>query len=295
MITENIVTGTWLPVFPGFYETLFDGECMYESEIDGINEHVLPEELALAMIENFHNSNAAAKLWTDYTTSIAHQCVEIIEQELKKLGFIESIKFEKLISPREYNFANDSINVEVVFSADNIKRIRNYISKHQSEWQEYLKGTYTSYDGFMSHHSNTPGAEEWFVDNALTDSHNTGAMLQFLCGENDINEETLYYGIEDQVSIDIKALEKEALEKGWYVPDTWWNRFKSRFPKSSNYRFRVVWGHWCMNTQFILETPRQKYIFTISTGEIINPAFVIKRYFKIFIFGRLKDEKKKKS
>jgi len=291
MTTENITIGTWLPVFPGFYGTLFDGEDMYESEFDYINEHVQPEELALAMTTNFYSSKASTVLWKDYEESVAKQCVNIIEKELKDKGFVESITFEEISSPKYYNFSNDSINITVVFSAANLQVIRQFISGNYAHWREYLKETYTSCSGFISHHANDPGAEEWFVDNALNDRHNAGALLTFICGELEINEETLYYRVENQVSIDIEALKKEALEMGWYAPDTWWNRFKS-WLKDSLPKYHVMRAS--SYKQHILDTSKQKYIFAVYKGEITNNTIIAKRYFKRFVFARLKEEKGEK-
>jgi hypothetical protein len=292
MTTENITISTWLPVFPGFYGTMFDEEIMYEQEIDYINERILPEELAEAMVDNLYNSKAGSQLWKDYTESIAKQCTKTIEAKLKELGFVEAIKFEEISSPKYYNFSNDSINVEVIFSAENIQAIRHFISEHFAQWKEYLRGKYTSCDGFTSHHANVPGAEEWFVDNALNDGHNAGAVLDFLCGENKIDQEYLYYGCENNVELDTDMLKKECIEKGWYVPDTIWNRVKgflsARLPE---YKKQID----SKGKQYIFDTQKQRYIFAISKEPVYNDNFIVKRFFKIFIFGRLKDGKAKNS
>jgi len=216
LMSGNITIGTWLPVFPGFYGTFFDGENMYSQELDYIRETVEPESLRIVMIENFFSSATSTKLWKEYTDLTARQCVKIIEGKLKELAFVESIKFDEICSPREYNFSSDTINIEVVFSAENVKNIRHFISEHFAQWKEYLKETYTSYDGFMSFHSNDSGAEEWYIDSALNDKHNAGSILEFLCGENEINSETLYYGCEDNVCISIDDYEAECIEKGWW-------------------------------------------------------------------------------
>ena len=287
MTTENIITATWLPVFPGFYGTFFDGENMYEQEIDYIEEHVQPEALKQAMLDNMYNSNAGSKLWKDFIRSTARQCVKIIEAELKKLGFVESIVFEEISSLREYNFTNDSINIEVVFSAANLQAIRHFISEHFAQWKEYLKATYTSYDGFISHHGNQPGDEEWFVDNALLDRHNAGSVLKFLCGENGINSEMLYYACENDVTIDLEAYEKECIESGWYVPDTLWNRLKQKWNDKPRFIRRGGW----VADQYVLITKKQTYIFAYSAAEVKNDELIVKRFFKKFIFARLKNEK----
>lgn len=290
MTTEKIITGTWLPVFPGFYGTFFEGETMYESEIDYINEHVKPEALAKAMVDNLYNSNAGTQLFKDFTESTAKQCVKFIEKQLKP-EFVESIVYQEISSPKYYNFSNDSVNIAVTFSADNVQNIRHFISEHFAQWREYLKATYTSCDGFISHHGNAPGDEEWLVDNALHGAHNAGAVLEFICGEKEINSESLYYACENDVGIDHEAYEKECIERGWYVPPTLWNRLKSKWDNKPRFKRLKGWTA----TQYMLDTKKQRYIFAVSKSEPGNDNFIVKRYFKIFIFARLKDEKKKKS
>ena len=66
--------------------------------------------------------------------------------------------------------------------------------------------------------STPSGLQEWFADNAVNDTHNAGALLTFLCGENNINEETLYYGCESDIGLDYKAYKKECIKMGWYKP-----------------------------------------------------------------------------
>lgn len=294
MNTENIITGTWLPVFPGFYGTFFDGENMYEQEIDFINERVEPKELAEAMIENLYNSDAGRKLWKDYTESTAKQCVTVIEQSLKELGFVESIVFEEISSPREYNFANDAVHTQVTFTPVNLQNIRHFISEHFAQWKEYLKGSYTSYDGFTSHHSNQPGAEEWFVDNAIRQSHNAGSVLEFLCGELEINSEMLYYECENDAGLDHEEYKKECIKMGWWEPKSickdW---FKSLIPRLK-LKYRLTKFKDSNGIQLIFNTPKQTYILAITKLTPDNSNFVLKRLSKNLLFGMLKKEKEPK-
>lgn len=290
---KKITTGTWLPVFPGFYETIFDGEMIYENEEDYIRETIKPVELADCMIENMCNSNAGTKLWKDYTRSIAEQCVDCIEKELKALRFVEKLEFEEISSPKYYNYINDSINIQVTFSAENVRAIRNFIFENLEAWKTYLKENYTSCDGFISFHKSTPDSEEWVVDSALNDSHNAGAVLEFLCGENDIDQETLYYFCENNVQIDIKELRKECISSGWYEPKRicrdW---FVSLLPRLGKY-YSVRTLKDRHGIQFIFETPKQRYFFAITKDQITNEAFIVKRFFKILVFARLKNGKKR--
>ena len=294
MEKEKLITQTWLPVFPGFYCTIFDNDKISDYEEEYIRETVQPMELAKCMIENIYESEASVKFYKEYQESVSKQCVSIIWNELKSLGYVSNIEFEKICSPQYYNFVNDSINIKVTFSAENIRNIKAMIEEHEDEWNEYLKQVYTSRDGFISCHSNSPDAEEWNIETALTDSHNAGAILDFICAENSITDETLYYFCEQNVSVDTDLLKKECLEKGWYVPKhvckdwlkSWWFKLRNKY----SFKRHVTLGH---PTQYIFETHKQRYIFCISREVPANDSFIVKRIFKIFMFAKLKEEKKR--
>ena len=290
---EKLVTGTWLPVFPGFYETYFNGDCLYDSEIEYIRETVKPEELADVLVDKFYETKAFDKLYKEYQESIAKQCVSVIWNELRNLHYVEDMQFEEICSPKYYNFVNDSINVKVTFSDENIRNIKTMIQEHEDEWNEYLKQTYTSRDGFISHHSNNPDAEEWDIEAALSDRHNAGAILEFICRENNITDETLYYGCVDNVQMDIELHKKECIERGWYVPKNicldWFKSLKPRFCNNYKFERRVTFG---FSTQYIFDTPKQRYIFSVTKQEPKSDGFIVKRIFKIFLFAKLKEEKR---
>lgn len=293
MKNEKIETSTWLPVFPGFYGTLLDGERLYEDATEYIMDTIEPVELSECMVKHLYISKANDKLMEDYRDSVSRQCVNMIEQELKKLGYLEEIIFETIVSPKEYNFMNDSINIKVIFSANNVERIKAMLKEHADEWKEYLKSRYTSCSGFTSYHNNYPEADEWQVEKALQDRHNAGAILDFICAENSITDETLYYFCEQNVSVDTDMLKKECIEKGWYIPKNickdWFRSKLISLKKYSSRRYTSI-GH---AAQYILDTPKQRYIFCMSKETPANDNFIIKRIFKVFMFAKLKEEKKK--
>ena len=294
MEKEKLITQTWLPVFPGFYGTIFDNDKISDYEEEYIRETVEPVELAECMIEHIYESEAVVKFYKEYQDSVSKQCVGIIWDNLKRLGYVENIEFEEISSPKEYNFVNDSINVKVTFSAENVEKIKAMLQEHADEWKEYLIKNYKSRDGFMSYHSYDPENEEWNVDIALQDLHNAGSILQFICEQNDITDETLYAFVEDNAILDTEMLKKECIEKGWYKPKNicldWFKSVKARIKIQYSFRRYVS----LLNpTQYILETPKQRYVFTVYKGEFPdNHAFVIKKYLGRFVFAKLKEEKK---
>lgn len=184
---------TFLPIFPGFYNTIFD-------EGDSFVEYELSDE------ENFRSNYPELDgipfdfIWknfwdaVDYTKGnlgVANAVVEGVRELLA--DFIESISLEKLVSPKEYNFDNDSVNVEIVPKAD---AIRNFIHENWEAFQAFIHRRYTSRDGFMSFYSND--ADDWKEETddfrALdVNGHVLGTLLDFIAATNEVDDMKLYY------------------------------------------------------------------------------------------------------
>jgi len=137
--------------------------------------------------------------YANYELDICNQLTELVESELKELNLVRSIEFEKLHSPKYYNYATDSINCII---EPNPEAIADYIRKYRENWTEYLKGKYTSCDGFISHYDNFPDSEDWTLDNIINGEHQLGAFLQFTCENEDITEYDLYYDVEAYLSVE---------------------------------------------------------------------------------------------
>ena len=185
---------TFLPVFPGFYGTIFEAD--EENEISGINDE--REGKGLERLD----LNSDIKFdYATYEQDVCEGAVDFIEGELMKLGLVKWIKFQTQCSPKEYNFANDSINIKV---GTNVRNLSKYINSHVKEFRAYLKEHYTSYDGFISFQSND--ADEWrdetknFMSNL--DGHKLGALLEFVCEVENIDSESMYYCTEAYLSVE---------------------------------------------------------------------------------------------
>jgi hypothetical protein len=161
---------TWLPVFPGFYSTIFEPD--EENEIDYITSQRNDNNLPELPFEAYNFDYAY------YFNNTAISCCNFIENELK--DFVTSIKFDSVNSPREYNFANDSIFCEISLSDENIKAIKHYLFENTNLFTEYIKSKYTSYDGFLSSYSND--GTEWLanIDDCLAHTHKLGSILEFI-------------------------------------------------------------------------------------------------------------------
>ena len=177
---------TWLPLFSGFYNTLWDGD----------------DELDNYCCENDVNSDEVEVDWNEYRKDVAIALVNEMQNDLIKLGLIYSIEFQQVISPTYYNFENDSINV---FIAPNADAIRNYIHQHMSEFDAYVRANYTSYDGFSSSYPNT--SFDWGMDtdnfNVLdNDKHTLGCLLDFILKNEQIEEFHYYSAVVEQACFD---------------------------------------------------------------------------------------------
>ena len=169
---------TFLPVFSGFYGTFF--EAFVDGEIEHI--HSVREELGLNEVDenDIHFDYAVANL---KTAKLACQYVH------NTLDCVNGVKFQEIISPREYNFTNDSINCEINL---NVKMMLDYLAQNAAEFSEYLRRKYTSCDGFISFHSNDVDDWTWEYIKAEA-SHRVGACLAFIMFNEDEDAEDAMY------------------------------------------------------------------------------------------------------
>lgn len=161
---------TYLPLFRGFYGSHWDDPCF-----DGEEEYfTLPEGM---YFEEFVD-------WNAYHEHIAKELCNEVQYLLS--DFVSSIEFEKISSPRYYNFENDAIHCKITF---NKTKVKQYLNENFEAFSKYIKERYTSRDGFISFHSNDP--KDWMNK---WNEHQVGSILQFIC-ENERFEEP--YDIDD--------------------------------------------------------------------------------------------------
>lgn len=163
---------TFLPLFSGFYGSHWDEPCF-----DGEDEIFdLPEGRELWEFVD----------WQMYHKHIAKGMCNKVETLLNE--FVYAIHFDSVVSPRFYNFENDSINCDIEIYRDKIEK---YVSENKEAFDKYIRDRYTSRDGFISYYENDG---DQFLDGWHDDSHKVGAVLQFIC-ENEGFEEP--WDIED--------------------------------------------------------------------------------------------------
>ena len=146
--------------FAGFYESLYSSEIdsleereaehfeEYRQEEDGIPSHLRldAEEVREILIEVVDYKALHEKMAESYTDAFNF----VISEDL---GLELGLRFEKMDSPREYNFTTDRIfayiSQEVV--AELFKR--SEVNEHRA-LAEVIKDRFTSYDGFISGYRN---------------------------------------------------------------------------------------------------------------------------------------------
>ena len=178
---------TFLPVFNGFYNTLF--ENLIDNAVDGAIEYHNEQNGTELNYDDFN---------FDFTTiqyEICKDAVLKVEEKLNEIGIICKIKFETLFSPREYNFSNDSINIEINFKK--FSRVIEILEQNFDSFSQYIKEYYTSRDGFISNHSSY--ASDWIEDlkeNTENEAHKVGAVLDFILQEiEEYKGEDLYFDL----------------------------------------------------------------------------------------------------
>ena len=158
-----------LPIFTGFYNTIFDIDLMFEDIKD---------------IESID--------YKKYENDVSNQLCEIVENELSK--FIKDIEFIKVDNPKYYNYSNDTIDCIITPKK---QAILSYIKDNKIEFDKYLKDNYTCYDGFISHYDNNSNSEDWNETNIINGLHQLGSVLNFICINEGITEFDLYDDLQD--------------------------------------------------------------------------------------------------
>jgi hypothetical protein len=177
---KKIYLETYLPLFPGFYETIFAPDDGEENELDSMN--------SLRRVMNLYGEvtfDLCDWDYAGYREEVAEKCTIAVETLLKDNGLVDRINYQHIHSPREYNFANDAIYVEVGMGKEHFTRLSKFIHAHWVTFVEYIKERYTSYDGFLSSYSHD--ANDWAEDTqnfTVFDGnlHQFGSVLEFCCG-----------------------------------------------------------------------------------------------------------------
>jgi len=232
---------SYIPVFPGFYNTYFDPSHKdMAGEVDNFVDNYLfkipkvAEQIERIIGENsiLDDSEKERQLnnFTDeliskidivgfvndnvdnaqYEKDVCESVVDVIESQLKSNGLVTSIEMQDIVSPKEYNYNNDSINCKYSLSKDNINNINEILNDNSDKFASFINDRYTSVDGFISGHSNNVG--DWDIQKVIHDdpTHKFGAILEFILEYVfNYNDESLYYDTNVYIDVNMdKVLEQ---------------------------------------------------------------------------------------
>lgn len=199
---------TYLPIFNGFYGTWFEcSDDTIESEIDYHREETGNDGLIYDDLEFDFD---------DYRQRVAEACVGAIWNELKLLFEVDAndfdIEFEELVSPKYYNYSNDSINVVFKLNKNVFSKILSYLYNNIEEFKGYIEERYSDRSGFISYYSND--AVDWltslhsYFDHYSRDNntdagkfgldHLFGAVMEFVLLNEDYTDSNLYDAVCDE-------------------------------------------------------------------------------------------------
>lgn len=155
---------TYLPIFKGFYGSQWE-DIDFFGESECFN---LPPNFDFWQ---YFNQQA-------YYEALSEYFCDCVESEMSE--FVERIDYQRLVSPKEYNFKNDSIDCII---RPRKKAIQTYIYQHKDKFEQYLRDHLTPRSGFIPYHSNQ--FAEWEENTRKftrfdKDFDNTGFNLGFV-------------------------------------------------------------------------------------------------------------------
>ena len=199
---------SYLPIFTGFYNTIFDPQ--YDYELDQINSERQSKGLEIISYDHVHwqYKEAIEKIAKECTNHVQEVINEILNTDIK-------VVYESIYSPRQYNFGNDSINVTYKLTDTDIEKIVDYLKDNDYDFDQYLRNRYTSISGLISHYSNDSKIWINLYCKELEDSqHYIGTLFDFIIkNEDDDARMSMYYYISDHDAGYVYAKNYEELIK----------------------------------------------------------------------------------
>lgn len=200
---------SWLPVFTGFYNTIYDLTNNHETLQDSILSlekwDNLKEEHAEYLTNYVYDYIDNSKLETD----VVLQFIETLQEKFKENDLNIKIEFQDIISPKYYNYSNDSVDVRFIFDIETYNKIKELIHNNlyddKINFKDFIRNEYTSCDGFMSNYSNNYNDWLFVLDNLqqiietidfkleIKLTHFMGQILQFVCDVLNINDDNFEF------------------------------------------------------------------------------------------------------
>ena len=162
---------TYLPLFNGFYNTIWDDytDNLLNSEI----QHFKDEYNLVLSYDDLEIN------WKEYYLELSKMIASEIEDVLREYKLVESATFDNLYSPKYYNYRNDSINVDVKINQKYITNIKNVLHSHFTLFEELVHELTTSVSGFIPYYKKSDFIlnEKHINPQAFEHNHHLGFML----------------------------------------------------------------------------------------------------------------------
>ena len=157
------------------------------------------EEENILEDENLEWDNVKFK-YREFKIDVSKQCVGAFQGAFNRdIGTNIDISFGSLISPMQYNFTNDFIDVIFKVSEEDFEKIKEAIIENKVEISKMIKERFSSRDGFVSFMSTD--FDEWIED--MEHYQKFGALLEMLCEVLEvISEEEMVDLVQGNVSMD---------------------------------------------------------------------------------------------
>ena len=200
---KNIkVFETWLPLFSGFYNTIFEPDL--DSELCEIKANGLVLGKCRRMIIDEDTLwNLAWEVFDDneYEEEVGYELCSAIKESSDML---ENVEYQKVASPKEYNYVNDSIDCKISVDID---MLLEWIYKNKEYLDKYFHENYSCYDGFISSYPNSFDGWEMETEKfTILDGHYLGSILEAYFRKKGFSEETLYYESEHDARVSHSAI-----------------------------------------------------------------------------------------
>ena len=175
---------TWLPEFPGFYETGLNLANDADIEYNLFND---PDKVAPEIVEFFKNNVYDFIDFKTMEEAVAkHSCNFIADMIASILKTHVSIDFQMVVSPKQYNFSTDVVNCVITMDTE---PVYEYLNSHLAEYTTYIKENYSSRSGFLSYYDTSMAI--WLNPECVEQAHEFGSVLAFIL-QNEDKDNSLY-------------------------------------------------------------------------------------------------------
>lgn len=189
-----------LPAFPGFYDSfLYDPDMENAAAVENAeaipDRYLFPADILNSLFWMYDKAytfdfegykKAAASAYAD-------EVAEVLAGALYRCPVVYSgveIRVNDVISPREYNFTTDRVEIEIRVDSDDVI---HYLKSNRAAWEKYRVEKFTSRDGFISFYS--PDDPAFNNPEAWIDDENgvyLSAALEFIV-YNELGDDAEYF------------------------------------------------------------------------------------------------------